>query len=348
MSAEAVAATLPAGGAEAARMRRILRFSVGVTLTIALATAIAWPVSFLSAVLIGLLLSSPNPLSLRAGFAFVAVVAIAMALSVMLAALLVPYPLVFIAITGLLLFRIFFSASGGGNPLAVLWMIIGLLLVPLLTMSAPIAGLLIGVWITFGAAVAVGIALVVQALIPEPPADPAGPAPASAGGAPDTRARFRAAAISTLAIMPLMVLFYIFQLTQHVVVLIFAAILSITASSTAGSKMGVGLLVANIGGGVLTLVIYNLLVAAPDLPFFVALMFLTTLFVAQQRFSDKPTASLYGSALNTVIIVIGSVTTSTAEADAKVYLRLIQIGLAVVYIVAAVGLLEALWPQRAD
>ena len=48
--------------------------------------------------------------------------------------------------------------------------------------------------------------------------------------------------------MPLMVVFYVFQLTQHVVVLIFAAILSITASSTAGSKMGVGLLAANIGG----------------------------------------------------------------------------------------------------
>lgn len=348
MSAEAVAAAIPACGAEAARTRKVLRFSIGVTLTMALATAIAWPVSFLSAVLIGLLLSSPKPLSLRAGIAFVAVVATAMALSVILAAVLVPYPLVFIAITGLLLFRVFYAASGGGNPLAVLWMIIGLLLVPLLTMSAPIAGIMIGVWITFGAAVAVGIALVVQALIPEVPTDPTWPASAPAGDAPDSATRFRAAAISTLAILPLMVVFYVFQLTQHVVVLIFAAILSITASSTAGSKMGVGLLVANIGGGVLALVIYKLLVAAPDLPFFVALMFLTTLLIAQQRFSDKPTASLYGSALNTVLIVIGSVTTSTAEADAKVYLRLVQIGLAVVYIIAAVGLLEALWPQKAD
>jgi len=348
MSAEAIAETLPGCGAEAARTRKILRFSIGVTLTMALATAIAWPVSFLSAVLIGLLLSSPTPLSLRTGFAFVAVVAIAMALSVVLAAVLVPHPLVFLAITGLLLFRIFHAASGGGNPLAVLWMIIGLLLVPLLMMSAPVAGLLIGVWITFGAMVAVGLALLVQALIPEPPTVPDGPASAPVGGAPDPATRFRAAAISTLAIMPLMVVFYVFQLTQHIVVLIFAAILAITANSTTGSKMGVGLLVANIGGGVLTLVIYNLLVAAPDLQFFVALMFLTALLVAQQRFSDKPNASLYGSALNTVIIVIGSVTTSTAEADTKVYLRLIQIGLAVVYIVAAVGLLEALWPQRAD
>ena len=219
-------------------------------------------------------------------------------------------------------------------------------MIPLVTMSAPIAGAVIGFYITFGAAVAVGIVWLMQTLIPHPETGATTAAHAAKPEIPAPPVRFRSAAISTLAVMPLMVLFYVFQLSQHLVILIFAAILAISASSVAGLKGGMGLLIANIGGGVITILIYNLLVAVPDLAFFVVLMFLTTLLIGRQRFSDRPNAALWGSALNTVLIVIGSVTTSTAEADSNVYLRLIQITLAVIYIVAAFGLLEGLWRRR--
>jgi hypothetical protein len=348
MSAEMTLENLEPIGVEVIRGRRILRFATGVTLAMALATAIAWPLSFLTAVLVGLLLGSPVALTLRAGLAFVLVIAIAMAASLLLSVAFLPYPPVFFGLIGLLLFRIFYTASGGGNPLFVLWMIVGLLVIPLMTMSAPIAGALIAVYITFGAAVAVGIVWLMQTLIPHPRTDATIATSSAKPEIPEPPARFRSAAISTLAVMPLMVVFYVFQLSQHIVVLIYAAILAISASSVAGLKGGSALIAANIGGGVLALVIYNLLVAVPDLVFFVVLIFLTTLFIGQQRFSDRPNAALYGSALNTVLIVIGSVTTSTAEADAKVYLRIAQIILAVIYIVAAFGLLEGLWRRRSS
>ena len=348
MGVTTAVATIGSVGADVIRTRRVFRFATGVTLAMALATAIAWPLSFLTAVLVGLLLGSPAALTLRAGLGFVLIIAIAMAVSLFLSVKLLAYPLVFLGIVGLLLFRIFYAASGGGNPIFVLWMIVGLLVIPLVTMSAPVAGAVIGFYITFGAAVAVGIVWLMQALIPHPETDATIASDTSNPEIPEPSVRFRSAAISTLAVMPLMVLFYVFQLTQHLVILIFAAILAISAGSVAGLKGGMGLLIANIGGGVITILIYNLLVAVPDLAFFVVLMFLTTLLIGMQRFSDRPNAALYGSALNTVLIVIGSVTTSTAEADSNVYLRLIQITLAVIYIVAAFDLLERLWRRRAS
>jgi len=346
MSAEMTLENLEPIGLETIRGRRILRFATGVTLAMVLATAIAWPLSYLTAVLVGLLLGAPTALTLRAGLGFVLIIAIAMAASLFLSVKLLAYPLVFFGIVGLLLFRIFYAASGGGSPIFILWMIVGLLVIPLVTMSAPIAGAVIGFYITFGAAVAVGIVWLMQTLIPHPETDATTAAHAAKPEIPAPPVRFRSAAISTLAVMPLMVLFYVFQLSQHLVILIFAAILAISASSVAGLKGGSALIVANIGGGAIALVVYNLLVAVPDLAFFVALMFLTTLLIGRQLFSDRPNAALYGSALNTVLIVIGSVTTSTAEADGKVYLRIAQIILAVIYIVAAFGLLEGLWRRR--
>jgi uncharacterized membrane protein YhaH (DUF805 family) len=88
-------------------------------------------------------------------------------------------------------------------------------------------------------------------------------------------------------------------------------------------------------------------VAVPEFGFFIVLMLLTTLLIGQRRFSDAPTAGLYGSAMNTVLIVIGGVTTSTGEAGAEIYVRITQIIIAVIYIVVSLGLLESLWKRKA-
>jgi len=311
MSAEIAAPALPAADVESLRTRRILRFAIGITLVMALATGIAWPLSFLAPVLIGLLLSSPAPLSLRAGVGFVAIIAVAMGASFVFSVVFLSYPVVFLALIGLLLFRVFYAASGDAHPLSILWMVVGLCVIP-----------------------------------PDPAVSAAAIASPTPKSIPEASERFRSAAISTLAVWPLLVLFYAFQLTGDLLVLIFAAILAISANMQAGWKGGIALIIANLGGGVITIVIYNLLVAVPEFGFFVVLMLLTTLLIGQRRFSDAPTAGLYGSAMNTVLIIIGGVTTSTGEAGAEIYVRITQIIIAVIYIVVSLGLLESLWKRK--
>ena len=50
--------------------------------------------------------------------------------------------------------------------------------------------------------------------------------------------------------------------------------------------------------------------------------------------------------MNTVLIVIGMTSTSTTEANVKIYVRITQIIVAVVYIVVSLGLLEGLWKRK--
>jgi len=326
MCAEIAAPALPATDVETLRTRRILRFAIGITLGMALATGIAWPLSFLTPVLVGLLLSSPAPLTLRAGIGFVAIIAVAMGASFVFSVVFLSYPVIFLALIGLLLFRIFHAASGDAHPLSILWMVVGLCVIPLVTLTSAQAGAILAAYITIGAAVAVALALLVQGLIPDPVVPSAAAAAPTPKTTPQASERFRSAAVSTLAVWPLLVFFYAFQLTGDLVVLIFAAVLAISASLQAGFKGGMALIIANVGGGVITILMYNLLVAVPEFGFFVVLMLLTT--------------------LNTVLIIIGGVTTSTGEAGAEIYVRLTQIIIAVIYIVVSMGLLESLWKRK--
>jgi small neutral amino acid transporter SnatA (MarC family) len=58
-------------------------------------------------------------------------------------------------------------------------------------------------------------------------------------------------------------------------------------------------------------------------------------------FSGKATAPLFGMAFSTVLLVIGSETSRFAgDAGSKVYTRIVQLTVAVVYVVVAFGLLE--------
>ena len=58
-------------------------------------------------------------------------------------------------------------------------------------------------------------------------------------------------------------------------------------------------------------------------------------------FSDKPTAKLYGMAFSTLLLVIGSTTASySGEAGAEVFSRVLNIMIAVVYVVMAFGVAD--------
>ena len=75
------------------------------------------------------------------------------------------------------------------------------------------------------------------------------------------------------------------------------------------------------------------------------LVFGVSLMFGQKIFSDSPTASLYGTGLNTVIVLLGATTASFGdEAAAKMWVRLLQISAACLYIVAALSL-AANWLQ---
>jgi len=328
--------------------RQVLRYALGATVCMTLALGIGWPLSFMTPVLALGFLAAPARLSLKDGVGLVLTIAGACGVGLLMTHYFMSFPLVFLPLLGLALFRLFYAKSGGASPLLITWLLIALLALPLVGMQSQQLAIFVALGIIKGAVVTVVLVWLIWAAIPAPPPLPVEPgAPQPAAPPPPTSAeRFRSAVLSTAVVFPAVVAFYTLQWTGSLLVLIFIAMLSLQPAFAANFKAGGALIIGNVIGGLAAIAFYELLVMVPAFPFMVLLTLLSGLLFGAQVFSGKKTAGLFGMAFSTVLLVIGSTTGGDGEADAKVTTRVIQIMIAVIYVVSAFGLLQRLTRGR--
>ncbi|MBW2217373.1 MAG: DUF2955 domain-containing protein, partial [Deltaproteobacteria bacterium] len=320
---------------------RILRYAVGSTLAMAVAMGLDWPLSFLTPVLTLSFLASPAPRpTLKMGFGFVLTIAIASYVGLLVGRLLLPYPLVYIPFVGLLLFRLYYAKGGSLPPLLILWLLIALLLIPLMMMQSHALANMIAYNLVIGGGATLLVVWISYALLPDRVDEETSVATAAKPPAPLIEDRFRTAVDTTIVVFPVLVFFYFFELAGALLILIMIALLSMQPGFAKDFKGGMALIVGNTIGGIAAIFFYELLVMIPEYVFLIALTLLAGLMFGSRVFSGKPKAALYGMAFSTLLLVIGSTTSSSGEADTKVYTRIIQIMAAVIYVVVAFGLLE--------
>jgi len=327
------------------RSLRILRYALGSTIAMAVAMGFNWQLSFLTPVLSLSFFASPAPRpSLKQGFGFVANIGVACIVGFMLGKYLISYPLVYIPFTGFVLLRLFYMKASGRSPMLTMWLLIALLVIPLITITSPAIANMVAAGILIGAVATVCVVWLTHGLLPDPPGVHSGNAPAAASAKPvlpPAVERFKTAAISTLVVLPLLTLFYSFQLQSALLILVFVGLLSSQPGFATNFKAGGALVIGNVMGGVAAIILYELLVLVPQFYFLIIVTFLVGLVFGTRVFSDKPTAKLYGMAFSTLLLVIGSTTASgSGEAGAKVYTRVAQIIIAVVYVVMAFGVAD--------
>ena len=326
---------------------RVLRYAVGSTIAMAVAMAFAWQLAFLAPVLTVSFLASPAPRpSWKVGLGVVAIVVGSCGVGLLLGNYLIAYPLVHVPFMSLLLFRVFYVKAGGQAKLLTTLLLISLLVIPMITMSSPAIAGMVAAGIALSAIVAICVIWLVHGLIPDPQdaaRNTGGAEVAAADGppAPSSSEQFRTASISTLVVLPVFILFYAFQMTNSLLILIFVALLSSQPGFATNFKLGAGLIIGNVLGGAAAILFYQLLVMMPSFGFLVLLTLLAGLVFGTRAFSDKPTAKLFGMAYTTLLLVIGSVTAGGDDAaGAKVYERITQIIIAVVYVVMASGIAD--------
>lgn len=332
------------------RTRRVLRFSIGVTIGSGFAYMIGFALPFLVPILIAMLLASPmlRP-TLRTAFAFVGPIAIAAFVGVLLTRYFLQYRLMFLLVEFLVLYRIFHALPSSAAPLRLVWLLIASLIIPLMGTVSIVLSLGVGLGLVYGAVIAVGVTWFAHVLVPDCQA-----ASATAGGPagrakepPPPAARAAFAKRSVIVVFPVLVVFFALGLTSEAVILVFIALLSLMPSFAAGWKQGKALIFGNVIGGIGAIVFYQLLIVYPTITMFLLLTLLTALVCSDAMFSDLPTAPLFKTAFNTVALLVGmSVTITGVEAGSKFYVRIVQIITAVVYIAAAFGFLEYLQRKR--
>lgn len=346
MSTEAAAGAAPRRALADARFVAVLRLALGTTAAVALAFGFAWPMGFLTPVLVAKLLGTPGfrP-SLATGLGMLAGMAVGFGLGLAIALPLDGFPLVQLVVVALALFRIFHASAGGAPTFGVTMMLIGVTALPLLVMESPALAVdFAGGFLLLGAA-AMTLVGVAHGLLPDPPGLALPSAPPAVER--DPTLRLRQAALGTAIVLPLLLVMFVFKLTGSVLVLAFVAILAQQPGLREGARGGLALLAGNAVGGLAAIVGYELLVIAPSFGFLLALVLCVGLRVGARLFGEDPGAPLWSMAFGTFLILLGGSTATTGgEADADFYGRMLQIGAAALYIVGAFAALEPLVQRR--
>jgi len=351
MSAESTAlkSSVPAGILTDQRSRRIVRFAAGTTIGSGFAYLIGFELPFLVPILIAMQLASPAPRpTLRTAASFVLPVAAGAFVGVVLTRYFLQYQGIFLLIEFLVLYRIFYALAGGANPLRMVWLLIAALVIPLVGMAS--IGLAIGVAVGLvdGALIAVGVTWFAHVLVPDLPLSTDAQAevkPAKPTPPPAARAAYARRSLTVL--FPMLLVFFYLSLTSDAVIIVYAGLLSLLPSFAAGWKQGKDMVTANLIGGIVAIVFYNLLIVIPSFGMFLLLTLLVGLTFGDVIFSDRPIAPVIKSAFNAVVLLVGmSVTITGADAASKFYTRIAQIIMAVVYVAVAFGFLEYLQRKR--
>lgn len=332
------------------RTVRILRLSVGVTIAMALAYAINWPLAVLTPVFTVFFLSLPLPRpNLQQGLRNMLQTLLAFFLGVLFTLYLLPLPLIFILMLALALFHIYYHLNRGGSFWLVLVSIISILLMPML--ASLHGGLAIGVSMGFiwSSWVAVWMIFLAHVLLPDPQSGeiPARP-PMHKGYVPVAA---ELALKSTLVIFPLIIAIISLNLTDYTLVMIFAAVFSLSPDVGKGTEAIKKSLISTVLGGVAAYAFYWLLVAVPEYYFFVLLTFLVSLVFATVIFSDRSDAQYYPSAFIGMIILFNGSMGDDKDFSSVFFMRVMLISLAGIYVIMALKMLDRYWPsggQRAS
>jgi len=333
--------------------RSTFRYAVGASLLVGVAMGFDWSLAFLLPVLsLSFLAPGGRPPSIKAGVLFVAPVAVACMLGLILADSFLPMPPIHIMITFLLLFHIFYTRHPIFNPMTRVWLIIAILLIPNIALQSMALAKIIAVNLVWNAVCVVVLVWVIYFLFPlqssidQLPAVENKSVPATETNL-TVRKRFFLAITSTLVIMPVYLIFYYFEISSAILILILIAIMSMQPGFAKDWNKGKALIIGNTMGGLAAILGFEILTIVPEYLFLIVLVLLAGLFFGQSVFSGKPLAPVYGMAFSTFLLIIGSATGSGNEgAGDKVWSRVIQIMIAVVYTVSAFGLIAKFKPDR--
>lgn len=325
---------------------KALRYAVGVTIAATLAFGFAWPLSFLFPVLSAVFLALPLPkLTLQQGLRNMRDTLFAFGVGYIFTMFILPHTAIYIPLLALALFHTYYHLNRGGSFWLVLMLLINLLLMPML--AGVNEGLAIGVvsglvgssWLT------ICLLWLAHYIVPDAPGGPAMPRP------PGYQPGYSAAAAefalkSTAVALPIAILFIANNWTSQILVMVFAAIFTLSPDLDKGKEAGLNSVKSTLIGGGAAFFIYWALVAVPEYHFLILLMFISSLGFGTAINSGHSLSKYLPSAMVAMIILVNSSLADDADFTENFVLRVLFISLATIYVVTALKVLDAFWPKK--
>lgn len=335
--------------------RRILRLAFGTALALWVSQAVNWSVSFIVPVLLSMLFAIPMPApSLKQGLVFLLALIIPVWLTTwLLLPFLTFYPLVGILLLVAACFWCFYYSASGGSPILGAFLTMGLAVVTAVGSDSVTAVLAVNQALTLNAVIAIGILLLVHRLFPDLPPEQAG------GGRkpperPPREVAIRSAWRSTVIVLPIVVFFLFYPgSASYLAVMIKVASMGQQAENDNTRAIGKSLLMSTVIGGAGAIILWNIMAIWPSLILYTLLTALAGLIVGRRIFQGQGMTANGGTwsyALLTMLVIIAPAVTDGAgsvAASVKFMDRLLMMGFATLYGVAAVYVFDAFWRGKA-
>jgi hypothetical protein len=319
---------------------------VGSCFILGVTSLLNYDLAYLTSVLaLGYMAPGAKPLTFKQGGGFVLFLTVITGLTVIFTELFLYYAMVFMPLLLLSLMWLYYTDK---LPMIVkLFSLVSLIIIPFVSIDSGAIGSYVAARLVFNAFMAIILSQLVFMIFPICEADIPFEKKKKEAAKQSEVERYTNAVNIILILLPVLLLFYMFKLSSSILVLTFVAILTISPALS-NPKVGLVMIVANILGGVFGILAYRLLTIVPNFTFMMLVALSIGLFFGSRLFSDSKYAGIYGSGFSTFLLILGSVTSSDAEAGSEVWSRVIQISIAVSYVVLAMSILNRIVSARKE
>lgn len=310
----------------------VLRCVFGVTLALVIATTLGYLVPHITAIFV-LMFLEPNkkPLGLKKEIGIVLGISILGYFGVIFGKYLIDYPLVILPLLALIIYWSFRFIKIP-EPIRLLFLILAVL-IPFITLKANVLGSVVLIALLLNliiALVVIRIAFFIFPITTQEDESINKKKPLAYRNINLDKLAFN----GLLVVFPIIFIFYLFNANIAILTLVFVVLLSFDPFIYQ-SKKGAALIFANIFGGLAGIIAYNILVIAPSYTLYIFLIISVAFYFVINLYSGKKTAPIFKISFNTFFVTMGVIATSTDAAGNTIWERLIQIGLAIIYVIIA-------------
>jgi hypothetical protein len=321
---------------ETARLHFVLRFSVATTASFIICEWMGWQPSALAPVLTAVLLASlpvsPPP---KIGIALVVIMAVCAWLAFFLTTWLSQTPHLLFAVIALIMFLAFAGLAQAKGQLPLTLLLMCITVVPVVTLAvSQYAGVLPSLLVK-AMALAVIFTWIGFAIWPLPP--PKKPDPP----APPLESPVAAAFIGTAIVLPLMLVYLLFGITDAIPVLLTTTLLVAKMEEERGAASGWAKLIGNFMGGFVAVAAYYLLQVVPSLASLALITFLIGVGFAQQIVKGGVRGGNALLAYNAAMVIFGLALLKGPANSGTWGARVVQFAIATAF---AVGMMRLLMP----
>jgi len=328
------------------RTLQIIRLSLGLTVSVAVAYGAAWILFFLTPIFTFLFLAMPGWIGRKMAIQLILRLASCLVIGVIIAEFFLQYPLLCIPLYTLLFFLIYYNDTPTAPPMSTLFMTLAVTMIPIMSFSGVAVSHVIAHYLLINMSAGLIFAGFFHKLLPNSLAKPAtvkkASSPPPAPIQPDEMERTRLALTSTIVATSAVIIFFALNLSQYALAMIYICFMAGTPNTNASVIVMKANATATCIGGIAVIIAYNLLVAVPTYPFLIVLCFLFFLFFSDKIFGGSNHTAAFSSGLTTFLVLLGSSTGVDQSAGANFYLRIAQVLFAGIFTLASLTVVEHL------